>query len=32
MTLQHGFTKTKSTITNLVTYLDFIAPLVGSEC
>jgi hypothetical protein len=28
---QHGFTKYKSTITNLVTYLDFITPLVSSR-
>jgi hypothetical protein len=28
---QHGFTKSKSAITNLVTYLDFISPLVGSQ-
>jgi hypothetical protein len=28
---QHGFTKSKSTITNLVTYLDFITPLVSSQ-
>ncbi|PNF43033.1 hypothetical protein B7P43_G08782 [Cryptotermes secundus] len=28
---QHGFTKCKSTTTNLVTYLDFITPLVGSQ-
>jgi hypothetical protein len=28
---QHGFTKTKSTSTNLVAYVDFIAPLVGSQ-
>jgi hypothetical protein len=28
---QHGFTKSKSTTTNLVTYLDFITPLVGSQ-
>jgi hypothetical protein len=29
---QHGFTKSKSTNTNLVTYLLFIIPLVGSHC
>jgi hypothetical protein len=28
---QHGFTKSKSTITNLATYLDFIAPLVSYQ-
>jgi hypothetical protein len=28
---QHGFTKFKSTTTNLVSYLDFITPLVGSQ-
>jgi hypothetical protein len=28
---QHGFTKAKSTRTNLVAYVDFIAPLVGSH-
>jgi hypothetical protein len=28
---QHGFTKSKSTTTNLVTYLAFITPLVGSQ-
>jgi hypothetical protein len=28
---QRGFTKFKSTTTNLVTYLDFITPLVGSQ-
>jgi hypothetical protein len=28
---QHGFTKAKSTSTNLVTYVDFIAPLAGSQ-
>jgi hypothetical protein len=28
---QHGFTKSKSTITNLVTYLDFITPLVSYQ-
>jgi hypothetical protein len=28
---QHGFTKSKSTITNLVTYLDFITPVVSSQ-
>jgi hypothetical protein len=26
---QHGFSKSKSAITNLVTYVDFISPLVG---
>jgi hypothetical protein len=28
---QQGFSKTKSTTTNLVTYLDYISPLVGSQ-
>jgi hypothetical protein len=28
---QHRFTKSKSTITNLVTYLEFITPLVTSQ-
>jgi hypothetical protein len=28
---QHGFTKSKSTITNLVTYLAFILPLACSR-
>jgi hypothetical protein len=28
---QHDFTKSKSTITSLVTYLDFVAPLVSSQ-
>jgi hypothetical protein len=28
---QHGFTKCKSTTTNLVSYLDYITPLVGSQ-
>jgi hypothetical protein len=28
---QHGFSKTKSTSTNLVTYVDFIYPTVGSQ-
>jgi hypothetical protein len=28
---QHGFSKSKSTNTNLVTYLDFISPLVCSQ-
>ncbi|PNF20040.1 hypothetical protein B7P43_G05817 [Cryptotermes secundus] len=28
---QHGFSKTKSTSTNLVTYIDFISPIVGSQ-
>jgi hypothetical protein len=28
---QHGFTKTTSTSTNLVTYVDLISPLVGSQ-
>jgi hypothetical protein len=28
---QHGFTKSKSVITNLVTYLEFITPLVTSQ-
>jgi hypothetical protein len=28
---QHGFTKSKSTITNLATYLEFITPLVTSQ-
>jgi hypothetical protein len=28
---QHGFTKSKSTVTNLVTYLDFVTPLVCSH-
>jgi hypothetical protein len=28
---QHGFTKSKSTITNLVTYFEFITPLVTSQ-
>jgi hypothetical protein len=28
---QHGFSKTKSTSTNLVTYVDFISPLVGYQ-
>jgi hypothetical protein len=28
---QHGFTKAKSTSTNLVAYVDYIAPLVGSK-
>jgi hypothetical protein len=30
-TCQHGFTKSKSTITNLVTSLDFITPVVSSQ-
>jgi hypothetical protein len=30
-TCQYGFTKSKSTINNLVTYLDFIKPLVSSQ-
>jgi hypothetical protein len=29
---QHGVLKFKSTTTNLVTYLDFISPLVSSQC
>jgi hypothetical protein len=28
---KHGFSKTKYTSTNLVTYVDFISPLVGSQ-
>jgi hypothetical protein len=28
---QHGFSKSKSTTTNLVTFVDFISPLVGSQ-
>jgi hypothetical protein len=28
---QHGFLKGKSTTTNMVTYRDFISPLVGSQ-
>jgi hypothetical protein len=28
---QHGFTKSKSTITNFVTYLEFITPLIASQ-
>jgi hypothetical protein len=28
---QHGFTKSKFTTTNLVTYLNFITPLVSSQ-
>jgi hypothetical protein len=28
---QHGFTRTKSTITNLVTFLDFLAPVVHGQ-
>jgi hypothetical protein len=28
---QDGFSKTKSTSTSLVTYVDFISPLVGSQ-
>jgi hypothetical protein len=28
---QHGFIKSKSTITNLVTFLDFVTPLVRSQ-
>jgi hypothetical protein len=28
---RHGFTKPESTVTSLVTYLDFITPLVGSQ-
>jgi hypothetical protein len=31
-TSQHGFLKFKCTTTNLVTYLDFIFPLVSSQC
>jgi hypothetical protein len=30
-TCQHGFTKSKSAVTNSVTYLDFVTPLVCSE-
>jgi hypothetical protein len=28
---EHGFTESKSTITNLVTYLDFFTPFVRSQ-
>jgi hypothetical protein len=28
---QHGFSKSKSAITSLVTYADFISPLAGSQ-
>jgi hypothetical protein len=28
---QHGFIKSKSIITNLVTFLDFVSPLVCSQ-
>jgi hypothetical protein len=28
---QHGFSKTRSTSTNLVTYVDFISPVVDSQ-
>jgi hypothetical protein len=28
---QHGFTRTKSTVTNLVTYLDFLTPVVRGQ-
>jgi hypothetical protein len=29
--IQHGFSKAKSTTANLVTYLDFISPPAGSQ-